>query len=338
MIYIIVLNWNGAADTIACAESVLALEGIRFQLVICDNASADNSMATLKQWASGLPPGLRETSRLIELSNDPASWRRETHPEGSVVLIQTGANLGYAGGNNVGIRYAMSQRNVDYVWILNNDTTVTPRALSTLISKAERDPDYGIIGSTLLYFYRPQYVQVLAGCRFSAWTTQIAPLGEGQFAVDVTNLPESEKAVEAQLDYVTGAAMLIRKAFIEDVGLMAEDYFLYCEEIDWAERGRRSPNRRWKLGFASESLVLHKVGASAETGVSTSAIIFFYTSKLRYMKRFYPSRYPWVFLMIALQGIKKIFNNQPDQGRAVFHAMKTFDSRFPTVAKIKAPI
>jgi GT2 family glycosyltransferase len=335
MIYIVVLNWNGAEDTIACAESVFALDGVPFRLVICDNSSTDDSVAMLNRWASGLTRGSQQTSALITLSNDPNSWTREVHPEGSVVLIQTGANLGYAGGNNVGIRYAMSQGDVDYVWVLNNDTTVTPRALRTLIAKAERDPDYGIIGSTLLYFYRPQHVQVLAGCRFSAWTTQIAPLGEGQLAVDVATSLEAEAAVEAQLDYVTGAAMLIRKAFIEDVGLMAEDYFLYCEEIDWAERGRRSPNRRWRLGFASDSLVLHKVGASAETGVSTSATMFFYTSKLRYMKRFYPARYPWIVLMIALQGVKKFIKNNPNQARAIFRALKQFDSTSPTVAGSK---
>ena len=330
MVYVIVLNWNGSADTIACAESVLALQGTRFQLLICDNASVDNSMINLVEWASSLPCDECPGSRLVTRNNDPAGWRQEVHPAGSVVLIQTGGNLGYAGGNNVGIRYAMSQPDIEYVWILNNDTTVTPQALTALLTKANRNPDYGIIGSTLLYFYRPLHVQVLAGCRFSTWTTQILPLGEGGLASAATSAVEAE--VEEKLDYVTGAAMLVSKAFIQDVGLMAEDYFLYCEEIDWAERGRRSNSRPWKLGFASESIVLHKVGASAETGVSASATMFFYTSKLRYMKRFYPTRYSWTMLMVALQGIKKYVSNQPEQARAVFRALKEFDSNVPTKA------
>jgi GT2 family glycosyltransferase len=328
MVYVIVLNWNGATDTIACAESVLALEGTRLQLVICDNASADDSMVTLSQWALNLPCDNHPGSRLVTRANEPSSWRQEVHPEGSVVLIQTNGNLGYAGGNNVGIRYAMSQPDADYVWILNNDTTVTPRALSALLVKANLDPDYGIIGSTLLYFYRPLHVQVLAGCRFSTWTTQIAPLGEGKLATLASTTSEAE--VEAELDYVTGAAMLVSKAFIADVGLMNEDYFLYCEEIDWAERGRRSAKRNWKLGFARESVVLHKVGASAETGVSVAATRFFYTSKIRFMKRFYPTRYPWIFLMILLQGLKKLVNGQSKQAWTIVKALVSFNERAPS--------
>ena len=330
MVYIIILNWNRAADTIECAESVLELEGVRYQLVICDNASVDDSMTKLSHWAFSVSSDSKFGCRVITHANDSASLVQEVHPACSVVLIQTGGNLGYAGGNNVGIRYAMSQPDFEYVWILNNDTIVTPQALTALLTKANIDPDYGIIGSTLLYFYRPLHVQVLAGCRFSTWTTQILPLGEGGLASAATSSVEAE--VEEKLDYVTGAAMLVSKAFIQDVGLMAEDYFLYCEEIDWAERGRRSSSRAWKLGFASESIVLHKVGASAETGVSTSATMFFYTSKLRYMKRFYPTRYPWTMLMVALQGIKKYVSNQPEQAQAVFRALKEFDSNVPTKA------
>ena len=97
MVYVIVLNWNGAADTIACAESVLALEDTRFQLLICDNASADDSMVNLVQWASSLPCDECPGSRLVTRNNDPSGWRQEVHPAGSVVLMQTGGNLGYAG-------------------------------------------------------------------------------------------------------------------------------------------------------------------------------------------------------------------------------------------------
>ena len=324
MVYIIILNWNGAADTIACAESVLALNEGSFQLVICDNASADDSVATLTQWALNLTcdpssPG----NRLAVRSNNPDSWIQEDHPTGSIVLIQTGANLGYAGGNNVGIRYALKQSHADYVWILNNDTTVTPGALSALLTKAKQNPECGIIGSTLLYFYRPQHVQVLAGCRFSTWTTQIEPLGEGQLASSAAETDEA--SVEAKLDYVTGAAMLVSRAFIEDVGLMNEDYFLYCEEIDWAERGRRSFKNKWRLGYARESVVMHKVGASAETGVSAAATRFFYSSKIRFMNRFYPTRHRWIYFMITLQGLKKLISGQGEQARIILQVVNRFD-------------
>ena len=316
MVYVIVLNWNGAADTIACAESVLALRGTPFQLVICDNASADDSVPRLRRWVSARAdePALGRAD-LIELPNEPAAWQHARTAEGGVVLIQTGANLGFAGGNNVGIRYGLARGDADFFWILNNDTTVAPNALGALVSKARSDAGFGIVGSTLLYHYRPTHVQVLGGCRFSAWTTRIAPVGWGKTAAEAAVTSESE--VESQLDYVTGASMLVSGAFIADVGLMQEDYFLYCEEIDWAERGRRSPARRWRLGFARASVVFHKVGASAETGVSKAATRYFYASKIRFMKRFYPARTPVVLLMVAMQGIKRLFSGGAGQALVI---------------------
>ena len=316
MVYIILLNWNGAAVTIDCAESVLALEGTPFRLVICDNASADDSVARLREWASGrVGESVSGRPHLLELPNEPNAWQHASPAEGGVVLIQTGANRGFAGGNNVGIRYGLARGDADFFWILNNDTTVAPNALSALVAKARSDAGFGIVGSTLVYHYRPTHVQVLGGCRFSAWTTRIAPVGWGKTAAEAAVTPESE--VESQLDYVTGASMLVSRTFIADVGLMQEDYFLYCEEIDWAERGRRSPTRRWKLGFARESVVFHKVGASAETGVSKASTRYFYASKIRFMKRFYPARTLVILLMVAMQGIKRLFTGGPGQAMVI---------------------
>jgi GT2 family glycosyltransferase len=292
VIYVIVLNWNGGADTIACAESVLAQGSVPLRLVVCDNASTDDSLAQLRAW--GRP--------LHELPNEAGAWRHSTIGEGEVALIQTGGNLGYAGGNNVGLRYALARGDAEFVWILNNDTTATPGALRALVAKARSDTGYGIVGSTLVYHYQPSRVQVLGGCRYSAWTTRIAPVGWGKTAAEAS--AADEHAIEAELDYVTGASMLVSRAFIGQIGLMQDDYFLYFEEIDWAERGRRSTGRKWKLGYARDSVVIHKVGASAGTGTSASATRYFYASKIRFMKRFYPARVPLTYVMVLLQAVK----------------------------------
>jgi GT2 family glycosyltransferase len=323
MVYVIVLNWKGAADTIECANSVLSLQGTPFRLVICDNASGDDSIPRLRQWAAGqttLTPAttttqpatefMHGTFDLIELSNEPKTWQHSAAlAANAVVLIQTGANLGYAGGNNVGMRYAFAQGDADHVWVLNNDTTVTPDALNALVKKAATNPELGIIGSTLLFHYRPGYVQVLGGCSFAPWSTRVAPVGWGKTAAEAAVTPEHE--VEAQMDYVAGASMLVSKAFITDIGLMQEDYFLYFEEIDWALRGLRN-HHSWKLGFARDSVVIHKVGASAGTGTSVSATRYYYTSKLRFMKRFYPKLAPITWLMVLMQAVKSVFKGHPE--------------------------
>ena len=317
MVYIIVLNWNGAALTIDCAESVLALQGTPFRLVLCDNASTDDSVERLRNWAfcRSDESAVRRIG-LLEFPNEPAAWQHPGPTESSVVFIQTGANLGFAGGNNVGIRYGLARGDAEFFWILNNDTVVGPNALGALVAKGRSDTGFGIIGSTLLYHYRPTHVQVLGGCRFSPWTTRIAPVGWGKTAAEAAVTFELD--VESQLDYVTGASMLVSQAFIADVGLMQEDYFLYCEEIDWAERGRRSMTQRWKLGFARDSVVFHKVGASAETGVSKTATRYFYESKIRFIRRFYPAHVPLVLLVIAMQGIKRLFTGAAGHALVMF--------------------
>ena len=334
MVYVIVLNWNGAEDTIACAESVLSLTGESFRLVVCDNASADDSITRLRAWANSR--SLREQSGakgaaganlsrpFLELRNDSDCWKHPPLAHGEMVLIQTGANLGFAGGNNVGIRYALSRGDAEFFWILNNDTVVTPSALSALLAKAASDSRYGIVGSTLLYHSRPDHVQVLGGCSFSAWTTSVKPLGWGKTATQAANV--SETAIEAQLDYVAGASMLVSRAFIADVGLMQEDYFLYYEEIDWAERGRRSEKQLWKLGFARDSVVLHKVGASAGTGTTESSTRRIYTSKLRFMKRFYPARNIVTAMMILLQAAKSVFTAGFGHARVILAVLLTWRS------------
>lgn len=324
MVYVIVLNWNGAEDTIACVNSLFTLDRSAYQVVICDNASSDSSIAQIRSWAAGqsdesakplrsqtpdAPARKSESRSLVELPNDPTAWGHASLLAGSVVLIHTGSNLGYAGGNNVGIRYAQERGDADFFWILNNDTAVTPSALTALLLKASTDADYGIVGSTLLYHYRPEYVQVLGGCSFSAWTTRVTPVGWGKTATEAKAV--SESSVESQLDYVAGACMLVSKAFIDDVGLMQEDYFLYYEEIDWAERGARSKNHAWRLGFAHDSVVFHKVGASAGTGATKESTRQIYTSKIRFMKRFYPSRNAVTVLMVLMQAVKSLVTNHP---------------------------
>ena len=129
-------------------------------------------------------------------------------------------------------------------------------------------------------------------------------MGWGKTATEAATVAEGE--VERQLDYVTGASMLVSKAFIDDVGLMEEDYFLYFEEIDWAERGRRSTAHAWKLGFARDSVVLHKVGASDGTGTSKSSTRFYYTSNIRFMNRFYPARFALTLLIVLIQAVKSL--------------------------------
>ena len=131
-VYIIVLNWNGKDDTLECLASIAAIQYADFETVVVDNGSSDDSVAAIR------------------------AQRPELH------IIETGQNLGFAEGNNVGIKYAMAHH-ADYIFILNNDTTVDPLLLQHLVSSAQRHPDAGIIGPKTYYHAHPQVIWSAGG-------------------------------------------------------------------------------------------------------------------------------------------------------------------------------
>src|SRR5271170_2058279 len=146
-VYVILLNWNGWRDTIECLESVFRLDHQRITVILCDNASSDKSMEKIEDWASGRIAASCSSADLARLVLPPIpkpiscdyvrtsrAGTASPSPDVRLVLIQTGANLGFAGGNNVGIRYALSRDDCDYVWLLNNDTVVEPNSLSAMLS------------------------------------------------------------------------------------------------------------------------------------------------------------------------------------------------------------
>ncbi len=175
-IFIVILNWNGWRDTHACLGSLTGLTYPNSRGVVVDNASADGSEARL----------------------------RALHP--ALTLLQSGANLGFAGGNNVGLRYAL-ENGAEYVWLLNNDTLVEPDALTALVDKMQREPDLGLCGSTLLYEADRNTVQALGGARYNRWLGTVEHIGQHQ-PRESADEEDVEKEVEKKLSYLIGASLL----------------------------------------------------------------------------------------------------------------------------------
>jgi len=145
---ILLLNWNGYQDTLECLDSLHALTYPNFNIILCDNGSSDNSIQHFEQWAKG-----RTVSHCRLVRQDAES---ATHPvQEKLIIIENQANLGFAGGNNVGLRFALTQP-FKYVWLLNTDTTVEPDALTKLVAEVEANPKIGMCGSTLLYYHAHQ--------------------------------------------------------------------------------------------------------------------------------------------------------------------------------------
>lgn len=257
-VYVVILNWNGWRDTIECLESVMRLKSQNIAMVVCDNASSDGSMDHIVAWASG-ELAAPETPFLQHIASAKPlpfiRYTREAAERGPAeatpfALIDTGGNLGFAGGCNVGMRYALTRPDCSHVWLLNNDSVVPPDALANMVALCRDRPRVGLCGSQVRYYDRPDVVQTFGGL-LNPWFCTTHSIACGHSAASVTAEPP-------KIDFVPGASMLATRAFLQQVGLMSESYFLYFEEVDWAERAKG----RFELAVCLDGLVYHRGAAS----------------------------------------------------------------------------
>jgi len=302
----VVLNWRDSASTIACIDSLLALDA-DLAVIVVDNDSGDGSLERITAHAEATTAARGYT--LIT----PAAIGGQRPDQRWMTVLSSGRNGGYAFGNNVGIRLALQAADCRYVWILNADVVVPAvSALNSLVAMMEADPAIGIGGAKVVYAGDPDVVQTLGGGTVDR-RGQTHQLGQGQRS----DLPVDEAAVAAQLDYINGACSFVRRSLIEDIGLMAEDYFLYFEEVDWFARARG----RFRLGFAADAVVLHHVGKSIGTSDSTgrSALSTYYmtSSRLRFCRRFMRGAVPHVIRDMAMEIARNLRHRRIRQALAI---------------------
>ena len=310
---VILLNWNGWQDTIECLESLLRLTHSDFRIIVCDNGSGDGSLEGIKQWANGdrlaqcsnvelshlvLPPVSKPVD-YIELTRQEAELLTCCYPC-RLVLIQNGTNLGFAGGCNVGLRYALRDQTCQFFWLLNNDTVVEPDALSALVDLVQQRPELGLCGSLNVSYHHPMLVQAQGGQAYCRWTGRArTPPSRTVEQLDVVNAPK--------MDFVNGASTLVSRAFLDNIGLMEESYFLYYEELDWAMRAKT----RFSLGYTPQSIIYHKEGAKIGSNSNRderSALSDKYLShsKVLFTKRFFPWALPTVLITVCLAAAHRL--------------------------------
>ncbi|MDB6050932.1 MAG: hypothetical protein JWR17_3678 [Pseudomonas sp.] len=215
----IVLNWNGAEQTIACIHAIEA--SCEIPIVIIDNDSRPDDYQQLLSYMAGQDPQQSWVTTQDEIKHSERKYSR--------CLIKNSGNFGYAGGNNVGIDYAY-RAGYDYFWILNNDITVEPGALQALLETMHSDPLCGFSASVLVYADNPAVVQCVGGGTLYPWLGKTRLIGKklDRSQLDQTPLPTP--------DYLMGASMLVSREVVQRVGLMDERYFMYSEEVDWQRR------------------------------------------------------------------------------------------------------
>jgi len=321
-VYIIILNWNGWQDTINCLDSVFRLKYGSYRVLVCDNGSVDGSIDRILQWAEGKIPAnpardqklQHQSTQILKKPISAVVYDRKTAEMGGensdseipLILVSNGENLGYAGGNNVGIRYALARDDFACVWILNNDTEVDHGALSSLVERIGSVPSAGLCGSTLLYLDEPTLIQSLGGFTYNRW------FGSSRRCADGTRYSSeqahrAQETIECSMFGVLGASVLATRQFLRVIGLMNEEYFLYFEEQDWAARARG----RFTLAYAPDSIVYHKEGAStagqSRSPETRSALSDYYSirSRILFTRNYFPWSLPTVYL-----GLVGVFFNR----------------------------
>ena len=293
---IVLVNWNGWRDAVECISSVLASDAAQVaDLYLVDNASTDGSVEHIQAWCADPRPAApyRAFEGVRHVGPTPIAcrvWKANGQPAPNaadcrLTIVLAGGNLGFAGGNNVGIVAAGLDR-YQHFWLLNTDTVIRLDALRRLLDRCADDARVGMVGSTLLYYDEPDRIQAMGGAEVHPRRLVAAHLGIG---LGLDAVPGDEKAlrkIEARLSYVIGASMLVTSEFIRRVGPMCEDYFLYYEEVDWAMRG--SPE--FTLAYAPSSFVYHKVGSSSEKATPSFSMRLLYRNRVRFIGRFFPDR------------------------------------------------
>ena len=264
--WLIVLSWNGRKDTLACLASLAALRNGDTEVVVVDNGSTDGSVDAV----------------------------RAAHPE--VHLVENGRNLGFAGGNNAGLRYAF-EHGGQWAVLVNNDAVLAPDAVERLRHAAAEHPAAGMLAGKVFFDEPPDRIW-FAGQRFwPAFGYSGRPRGYGR-----RDGPRYRRPYRT--DRAAGAFMAASRRVVDAVGLLDEDLFAYVEDVDWCCRARAAGFEIW---FVPDALAWHRVSAS--TGgerASTHALYYGVRNTIAVSERHLPMPRPlrelrrWLILAVFL--------------------------------------
>lgn len=329
MIGIILVNWNGCADTICCLSSILSTNKTNWPIHVCvvDNCSSDQSLDKIRQFLASSDFLETDTSHLgkypdVRISSITSFRNRDNDGETiDITLVANLDNYGFAAANNIGVialDYVTGEK-CNYYWLLNNDTEIEPNCLDALCKKMEANPSLGVCGSTLIYYGSDNIVQAYGGVKYSLLTGRGVTLGNGS-VLNLDAINESE--IERQLTYISGASMFVRRDVFDKVGMLSEDYFLYYEEIDFSCRIKGL----YLQGYAADSIVYHKEGASIGTGsiIRAPSLLSDYLqtkNKILFFRKFQKSSLLIVWLMGLMKVGKRIREGYYANARVILLAL-----------------
>jgi GT2 family glycosyltransferase len=254
-ISIIIVHYNTPKDTKECVESLLKIETKNFDynIIVVDNASKD-------------------------LYSIPKSF-----PQHKIELIRSEANLGFTGGNNLGISHATRKYNSDYYLLINSDTYVEPNFLLKLYQKMLANPQAGMASPKIYFaknyeFHKKSYPRHQKGKILWYAGGSIDWLNILAFHRGIDELDRGHFDSQKTSDFATGCCVLVKRDIIERVGIFDKKYFLYFEDVDWSIRAIK---KGFEILFVAQSVIWHKNAGSSDG--SGSNIHIYYQNRNRYL-------------------------------------------------------
>lgn len=290
---IIILNWNGWNDTIECLESLYQITYPNYDVVLVDNGSEEKSILNIKKYCEGTLEVKSDffsydpSNKPIEIISytkeevESGSWKEEKAdsllPKRKIRLIENKYNYGFAAGNNIGIMYALKNLSPNYILLLNNDTVVDRKFLEKLVFIGETEENVGIVGPNVYYYNFNSRKDIIwsAGGTISMWTGR-------RITRKYRKVDKTEESKSSHVDFISGAALLIKKEVVSKIGLLDSDYFTYTEDVDWCYRTKRS---RYEIVHVPSSKVWHKVSMSTKGEQSPTSLYLTVRNSIIFMKK-----------------------------------------------------
>ena len=227
-----IVNWNTAHELQECLDSIISQQGIDFEITVVDNASSDDSVEML-------------TTKYF----------------GELTLIANSANIGFGKAHNQALRQSDSR----YFMIINPDSKFTnPNTLSKIIEYMDSNAEIGMLGPKILntdgslQYSARRFPSMIAGMFRNTWLDKLFP--SNKFVKSYLMSDWSHEEI-SNVDWLSGAALVVRKEMVNKIGMLDERFFMYCEDIDWCKRAH---DAGWKVVYYPSVSVLHRIGAASD--------------------------------------------------------------------------
>ncbi|MBN2011726.1 glycosyltransferase family 2 protein [candidate division KSB1 bacterium] len=282
-IAIIILNWNGWQDTCECLTSLMHSTYQRFQCVVVDNGSTDDSLGKIKSWASGeletdFGPFAHQSQQYsltyAELTESDIRNRDKfdsSYSDKKLLLVKNGENLGFARGTNVGLQYTI-KAGFEFSLLLNNDTTVDSECLANLVDNLKQHPERSAISPIIFYYDQPDTIWYFGG--------ELTFTGRRKFFNVNETVDHIKNITERPISFISGCALFTKTEIYKKYGVLTEQFFFGQEDYDFSLRMKKN---MVPLHAISNAKVYHKVSISNKKVFSENRLPYKF---IGYLNRF----------------------------------------------------